>query len=182
MCEQIQPRVTSVMQAQWLVPFTIEEIYKALHTLPRHNCSGVDGLSPGFFIKYWELIKIELCEAFQLAFDLGYLLDTWKAGHIFLIPKGEQALEDICKWRPITILNTVYKIFMKTINLRLQPWLSQLIHSSQTGFIKEQSILDNIFTFWETTALALKSNQQMAILLLDLEKHMIGWTGASWRA
>ncbi len=92
--EQIQPRVTSVMQAHLLVPFPIEEIYKVLHTLPRHSCSGEDGLSPGFFIKYWELIKIELCEAFQLAFDLGYLLDTWKAGHIFLIPKGEHASEE----------------------------------------------------------------------------------------
>ena len=55
----------------------------------------------------------------------------------------------------------------KTISLRIQPWLPQLIHASQTGFIKERSILDNIFKFWEVTALALKTKQDMAILLVD---------------
>ena len=106
-----------------------------------------------------------------MAFDSGHLPEAWGAGLIFLIPKGDLASDDISQWRPITILNTIYKIFAKTISLRLQPWLPQLIHSSQTGFIKEHSILDNIFTFCrETTAMALKTKQDMAILLLDFEK------------
>ncbi len=36
--------------------------------------------------------------------------------------------------------------------------------------MKERSILDNIFTFWEAVALAKKSKQEIAILLLDFEK------------
>ena len=36
--------------------------------------------------------------------------------------------------------------------------------------MKERSILDNIFTFWEAVATAMKSKQNLAILLLDFEK------------
>ena len=44
------------------------------------------------------------------------------------------------------------------------------MYTSQTGFIKERSILDNIFVFWEAVAVAKKTKQDLAILLLDFEK------------
>ena len=40
-------------------------------------------------------------------------------GLIYLIPKKEGVMDDIQQWRPITILNTVYKIFAKVLSLRL---------------------------------------------------------------
>ena len=48
--------------------------------------------------------------------------------------------------------------------------MPEIIHASQTGFIKQRSIFDNIFTFWEATSLAMKQNQKLAVLLLDFEK------------
>ena len=69
----------------------------------------------------------------------------------------------------MTILNTVYKILAKTISMRLQPILPHCIHGSQIGFLKERSILDNIVTFWEATAQAIKANNDLAILLLDFK-------------
>ena len=77
---------------------------------------------------------------------------------------------DMEKWRPITFLNTIYKIYAKGLSMRIQKFLPRLIHTSQTGFIKERSILDNIFVFWEAVAVAKKTKQDLAILLLDFEK------------
>ena len=45
--------------------------------------------------------------------------EEWKEGLICLIPKGDGASEDIRAWRPITLLNTVYKIYAKVLALRL---------------------------------------------------------------
>ena len=56
------------------------------------------------------------------------------------------------------------------LSLRLQPLLGELIHDLQTGFVKERSILDNIFTFWEATALAKLRRKDLAVLLLGFEK------------
>ena len=68
-------------------------------------------------------------------------------GLIFFIPKSDGISVDIKKWRLITILNTIYKILAKAISLRLKPFLTYIIHSSQKGFVKERGIFDNIFTF-----------------------------------
>ena len=56
--------------------------------------------------------------------------EEWKEGLICLIPKGDGVSEDIRAWRLITILNTVYKIYAKVLALRLQPLLSDIIHTS----------------------------------------------------
>ena len=58
----------------------------------------------------------------------------------------------------------------KAPGLRLQPMLGRLIHDTQTGFVKEHSILDNIFTFWEVVSLACLRGELLVVLLLDLEK------------
>ena len=111
-----------------------------------------------------------LTSAYQQILDHGYMPEEWTESLIYLISKGDDPLHDIRKWRPITPLNVVYKILAKTIARRLQPFLPQLIHDSQTGFVQERSIFDNIFLFWEMVATAEQQQQDLAILFLDFEK------------
>ena len=92
------------------------------------------------------MIKNLVCEPFQEIVDKGALPQRFGEGLTFFIPKGERQAVEIQKWRPITILNTIYKILAKLISLCLQPMLPQLIHVSQTSFIKDRSILDNLAT------------------------------------
>ena len=102
--------------------------------------------------------------------DVGSMLESLIEGLIFLIPKEGGDGDDIRHWRPITILNSAYKILDKALSLRLQPMLDSLIHATQIGFVKERSILDNIFTFWEAVSLARLEESPLAVLLLDFEK------------
>ena len=44
--------------------------------------------------------------------------------------------------------------------------LEHLIHATQMGFVKECSILDSIFTFWEIVSLAWLHELPIAILIL----------------
>ena len=101
-------------------------------------------MARGFFLAFWDLLGDDLCVCMQQIVDTGFMPQAFSEGLIYLIPKGEGVSDDIRQWRPITILNTVYKIFAKVLSLRLQPLLGELIHDSQTGFVKERSILDNI--------------------------------------
>ena len=54
-----------------------------------------------------------------------------------MIPKTNGQLEELRNWRPITLLNVIYKILAKMIARRLQSYLPELIHDSQTAFMKE---------------------------------------------
>ena len=91
------------------------------------------------------------------------------SGMIYLILKGGDR-QEIRQWRLITLLTTAYKILAKMISSRIRPLLPNLIHDTQTSFVQDRSILDNIFTFSEATEWAQHSSQHLAIVLLDFEK------------
>ncbi|MCO5588390.1 hypothetical protein L7F22_042345 [Adiantum nelumboides] len=94
------------------------------------------------------------------------------SGLISLIPKGGDA-STLRQWRPITLMSSVYKILARLITARLRPWLSDLIHLSQTSFVQDRSILDNVVTFYETVEWvewARQTEQPIVIMLLNFEK------------
>ena len=51
---------------------------------------------------------------------------------------------DIRNYRPITLLNTDYKLLTKVLALQLLDHVNQLIHPDQAGFIPNRSIFDHI--------------------------------------
>jgi hypothetical protein len=61
-----------------------------------------------------------------------------------MLPKANKdtSLED--NWRPISLLNTDYKIISKVIANRIKKVLPLIIDSSQAGFVKGRNIHDNI--------------------------------------
>ena len=48
--------------------------------------------------------------------------------------------------------------------------LESLIHATQTGFVKKQSILNNTFTFWEPDSLMRLQGTPNAVLSIEFEK------------
>ena len=58
----------------------------------------------------------------------------------------------------------------KIVARHLTPLLPQLIHPFQTGFIRNRSILDNLFSFQEAIALAKYTNNKVVVVLLDFKK------------
>mgnify|MGYP002774984829 CR=1 FL=1 len=99
-------------------------------------------------------------------------------GLIYLVPKGDSKQTDIRKWRPITVLNTIYKIYAKSLMTRLSTFLPDIIHPSQTRFVPDRSIFDNIFTYWGASAKARILGEDLAVLFLDFEMayDRVDWT------
>lgn len=70
----------------------------------------------------------------QSDFALGWMCPIYK--------KKERT--DISNYRPITLLNTDYKLLTKTLMLQLTKHIRTLIHPNQGGSIPGQSIFDHI--------------------------------------
>ncbi|KAI5075908.1 hypothetical protein GOP47_0009984 [Adiantum capillus-veneris] len=166
----VRRTVTDEMHVCLLIPFLGSELHDAIRALACDSYPGEDGLIPCFFLCYWEILEEGLWLAFQEVMDTGSLPESIAEGLIFLIPKEGGDLEEIKHWRLIMILNSAYKILAKALSLRLQPMLDFLIHPTHTGFVKDRSILDNIFTFWEAVSLARLRGEFLVVLLLDFEK------------
>ena len=69
---------------------------------------------------------------------------SWKFGLIKLLPKVPSPTS-FSRWRPISLMGGLYKVFRKVIAGRLQKVLPKIVHKSQYGFIQGRDILHNIF-------------------------------------
>ena len=107
---------------------TQAELAKALHGLPRGKSPGRDGFPYEFYIRFWEHLGAALTDVLQEAFtdDAELALPTSMLhGRITLLHKGRGADRGMpASYRPITLLNTDYKIAARAIASRVGPLLN----------------------------------------------------------
>ena len=61
-----------------------------------------------------------------------------------LIPKTNKDLRYLSNWRPVSLLQTDYKILTKSLFLRLQNVLPKVLSPDQVGYISNRYIGKNI--------------------------------------
>ena len=119
---------------------TKDKCHASLKEFSNGKSPGTDGLTAEFYLKFWELLGQELVDSVNYAFEMGKLLISQKRGIITLIPKKDKNKFFLDNWRPISLLNTDYKIATKAIAARIAKVLPSLIHGDQTGYIKGRFI------------------------------------------
>lgn len=124
---------------------TIDELKNAVQLLNRGSAPGTDGLTPAFFIRFWEVLELPLYANFVESIAQGELSLSQRRGIISLLHKGKQLSKcDLNNYRPITLTNTDYKIYTKVLALRLQKVIKSIISEEQSGFIKGRTISTHI--------------------------------------
>ena len=89
---------------------------------------------------------------------------------ITLIPKKGMDLVFLKNWRPITLLNTDYKILARVVSNRITPYLPKLIHDSQTGFMKNRNISHDVRKIIDIMQYVQNENIDALLISLDFEK------------
>ena len=84
-----------------------------------------------------------MVSSFNAVFDISEMSVSQRRGVITLLPKEDSNLLFLSNWRPITLLNTDYKIASKVIAKRIERVLPSIIHPDQTGLMKERYIGQN---------------------------------------
>ena len=111
-----------------------------------------------------------LIGSFQYSFDNGILSMDQRRGIINLIPKKDKDPLYLNNWRPISILNTDYKIIAKCLALRLKKVLPEIISNDQTGFLPGRYIGENIRLVLDMADYTNITNLPGLMLLADFEK------------
>ena len=75
---------------------------------------------------------------------IGEISVSQRRGVITLLTKEDSNLLLLSNWRPITLLNTDYKIASKVLVKRIESVVPSIIHPDQTGFMKGRYIGQNI--------------------------------------
>jgi hypothetical protein len=113
---------------------TLEEIGGALKELQNGKSPGTDGFTPDFYKFFWCKIKKLVLNSLNQAFENGELSLEQKRGIINLIPKKDKDIRFLKNWRPISLLNTDYKILTKTLAMRLKQVLPAVINDDQVAY------------------------------------------------
>lgn len=152
-------------------PIEMSELETALRTSSKCSSPGPDGISYEFYNCCFDIVKNDLLNLFNTYFiNEEYPPGLFTSGIITLIPKKGDKY-DLQNKRPISMLNTDYKIFTKILWNRIQPVLEKLIGPGQAACLKDSSCIQNLKLLRNVLIKANKSKKfKGAILSLDLEK------------
>jgi len=96
-----------------------------------------------FYQHFWNLIESDLLDFFSSLFNGSVNLDMINYVVVTLIPKvdGANLVKD---FRPISLLNCIFKIFAKVLADRLAPLCTSLVDKSHPAFHPNRSSRDSI--------------------------------------
>lgn len=147
------------------------ELLVTLKQCTRKKSPGPDGLSYEFYIECFDIVKNELLTVLN-----SYLKGTatppkeFSAGIVVMIPKKGD-LSDLNNHRPISMLNTDYKLLMKILANRLSTIVETLLGPGQTAVVGGRSCTDNLKDIRRIVTRAIESKSFKGFLLtVDLEK------------
>ena len=148
---------------------TLAECYEALGQIASSKSPGADGLPVEFYHRFWGLLGNDLVDTLNYSFIHGSLSDSQRLGIIRLLFKKDDPLL-LKNWRPISLLNTDYKICTKVLANRLRRVISLILSEDQTCGIPDRSIFENLFLIRDTIDLVNHKELSAAIISLDQEK------------
>jgi hypothetical protein len=130
------------------LPFSEKEVKDVIDQMERNKAAGPDGFPIEFYQVCWDIIKDDLMQIFEDFYQHKINLQRINYGVITLIPKGENA-NIIQKYRPICLLQVLFKIFTKTLTVRSETYMLKIIHHCQTAFIRGRFITDGVMLLQE---------------------------------
>lgn len=173
----LEPIVTEEHNQELLKPLTLEEVTKAMNQLPAGKAPGVDAIPAEFYQAMWDDISSDIFSFVSESVHTAHIEAELNISKVALLPKSEDRSR-VQNFRPISLLNTLYKIVAKVYANQMKPLLHHWILPSQTGFVPNMCILDNIFLAFEAIEWTLENKQELSMILLDFEKayDRVNWT------
>ena len=134
-CQPSRPKITKEQAEKLEGEISLDEATKYMKQCRSDASPGSSGFTGGFYKFFWRNLKHFIVNSLNYAYETGNLSVTQKLGVIILLPKPEKDKHYLANWRPISLLNHVYKILSGVLTERLKPVLESIIHVNQKGFV-----------------------------------------------
>ncbi len=122
-------------------PFTLGELQSAVEAAAASKAPCLDGLSYEFYKATFGMVGPPLLDGLNTMLNHGLLAPSLRLGVVRLLPKVP-GVPMASQLRPITLLNTDYKLLIKMFVARLLPLLPSVLQATQLCSIRGLSIHD----------------------------------------
>ena len=148
---------------------TAQELKKTLLTC-KDSAPGPDGIPYSIIKLTWNYYGPLLLNSWKFALETGQLTHSHEKSYLKLIPKEGKDSMELKNWRPITLSNCDFKLITKTLAIRVTQGLSELIGPTQTAYIKNRQITDNLHLMQYMIEKVQDQNKEGMLISLDAEK------------
>ena len=164
------PKLTENEKINLEREITEEELKEVIKRSKNNKSPGPDGYSNEFYKIFWPELNKWMLKLFKKYREDNILNQTQLGGIITCIPKGEKSRNELKNWRPITLLNSTYKLYSAILADRIKITLNKLIHPDQKGFIKGRFIGENVRQTFDMINYCNENKIKGLIVLIDFEK------------
>ena len=159
---------------EWTLPeidFTVQETENTISLLPSHRAPGPDGVTYEHVKKNKHTLAPILNTIMNICIKNRRIPTEWKHAVITLVPKKNGNSLEIEDWRPISLLCTSYKLYMKMIQQRVVPWIVDTCRLStrQKGSMPRNGLQEHVFTLKTHIADFLHQSSKMFIGFIDIK-------------
>lgn len=164
------PQVPSSLADTLTAPVSYEELWDAVGSMNQSSAPGPDGIPLSFYKAFFSCLKDPLLEMVNAFFTHGVRPLSFKEGNIVLITKPGGEPSDPRAYRPITLLNTDYKIVATIISRRLSKVLPHVMSPAQTCSVPGRSIFSALSLTRDLFAFATRTGIPGCFVSLDQAK------------
>lgn len=147
-----------------------DEIERAIEQLNKKKSPGIDGIGSEFYICFKGVLTKILKEVFKEIYGKEEVNERMRIGLMKLVYKRKGDKADLKNYRPITMLNTDFKILAKILANRLKEVIPSIIKTNQAYSIKGKDIADITMSIRDTIRYMKEKNEDGYIISLDFEK------------
>lgn len=151
------------------VNISLAAVFEGMLSLDPKKGPGPDGVPPSLLIGCAYSLSKPLWFLFSLSLKSGSFPDLWKNAFITPIFKsGNRA--NISDYRPISVLNSIPKLFEKIVCDCLSTFMNSVIVPEQHGFFQGRSAATNMLLYTQYVLDALESRRQVDVIYTDFSK------------
>ena len=147
--------------------FSLEELEGALGKLKKNEAPGPDKVSNKLLLLMDPQTKTLLLGYYNQIWEHGEAPDSWKEAVVVSIYKGKGADTDPSNYRPISLLNAIYKLFAAMLQMRLADQRDSHLRCTQYGFRPQRGTRHPLFILRRAMEWSDMTNNPLKLLFLD---------------
>ena len=144
----------------------LKELQIALSKLKKNKSPGPDAVPNELFALFDRDLELEFSAFYNRVLSNGIAPDDWKEATVVIFGgKGSDA--EVQKYRPTSLVNTVYKTFAAMLQARLASLCEQQLRQTQFGFRCGRGTRHPLFILRRSMEWAKMTNHNLHYLFLD---------------
>lgn len=147
-----------------------EEIEEAIKQAKPNKSPGSDGLTHEFYKTFREFLAPILCKLYKHMEERREMPESMGLGMITILYKNKGSKMKLENYRPLSLLNTDYKILTKVLANRIKGVVGGIISESQAYSIPGRDIVDTVCTIRDVVESMGRDGEGGMILCMDLNK------------